>query len=56
MYKPNEGSKKGSDYYLHQWGEGSGKEKPLPLLVSTDGKVMVTPIGEDQTIDDWMRG
>ena len=56
VYQAPKGSKKGQDYYVHKWGEGSGKEKPVDLLVSADGKTMISPIGDGQIIDDWMRG
>jgi len=56
VYKAPKGSKKGQDYYVHKWGEGSGHKKPVDLLITPDGKTMVSPVGKGQIVDDWMRG
>jgi hypothetical protein len=56
VYKAPPGSKKGQDMYVHEWGEDNPNGKPVPVLVSSDGKNMISPVGNGQTIDDWMRG
>lgn len=57
VYMPPKGSKKGtSTPFKHDWGEGSGREKPIPVLVSTDGKMIVHLLGRGQKVSDWMRG
>ena len=56
MYRPPKGSKKGRHMYRHEWGEGSGKEKPVPILAAPGGGAMIVPVGDGQTVGDWMRG
>lgn len=56
MYRPPKGSKKGKSMYRHEWGDGSGRPKPVPVLATPGGGAMVMPLGEGQVIDDWMRG
>jgi len=57
IYKPPAGSKKGDkDLWRHEWGDGTGKSKPVPVLVSTDGKMILHPLRRGQTIGQWMRG
>jgi hypothetical protein len=57
MYKPPQGSKKGSHMYRHEWGEGNkGGRKSVPLLAAPGGKAVVMPMGKGQTVGDWMRG
>jgi hypothetical protein len=56
IYKPPAGSKKGSGLYRHEWGEGSGREKSVPVLAASSGKAIVMPLRSGQTVGDWMRG
>lgn len=56
IYKPPKGSKKGPHLYRHEWGEGSGKKKPVPILAAPGGKAIIMPLGPGQTVGDWMRG
>jgi len=56
VYKPTKGSKKGQHLYRHEWGEGSGKRKPVPLIAPVGGKALVMPLGSRQTAGDWLRG
>lgn len=56
FYKPLKGSHKGTHFYEHEWGEGSGKAKPIPMYVSADGKTIVNTLGKGQKAGDWLRG
>lgn len=56
LYTPPKGSKKGRHLYRHEWGDGSGKRKPVPILAASSGKAMVTLMGQGQSVGDWMRG
>jgi hypothetical protein len=56
LYKAVPGSKKGSHLYVHKWGDGTGKKKPVPLLTDSTGKFLMMPLGKGQTARDWMRG
>ncbi len=56
VYKPTKGSKKGQHLYRHEWGEGSGRRKPVPLIAPVGGKALVMPLGNRQTAGDWLRG
>lgn len=56
IYKPPAGSKKGDKLYRHRWGEGSGREKPVPVLVAPGGKALILPLRKGQKVTDWMRG
>ncbi len=55
-YKPPKGSKKGTSDYVHEWGDGSGKSKPVPMYVSADGKLILNKLGKGQRATDWLRG
>lgn len=56
VYKPTKGSKKGQHLYRHEWGEGTGRRKPVPLIAPVGGKALVMPLGNRQTAGDWLRG
>jgi hypothetical protein len=57
IYRPPKGSKKGDKkIYRHQWGDGSGREKPVPVLAAPGGKAIIMPMGKGQKVTDWMRG
>lgn len=56
MYKPTKGSKKGQHLYRHDWGEGTGKRRPVPLIATPGGKALVMPLGSKQKATDWLRG
>jgi hypothetical protein len=55
-YKPPKGSKKGTSDYVHEWGDGSGKSKPVPMYVSANGKLIINKLGKGQRATDWLRG
>jgi len=55
-YKPPKGSIKGRSWYRHEWGEGSGKKKRVPIFVDSGGKKIVIPLGKGQKAGDWLRG
>lgn len=56
VYRAPKGSKKGSHLYVHKWGEGSGKSRPVPLLAAAGGKALIMPLGKGQKATDWLRG
>lgn len=56
VYKPTKGSKKGQHLYRHEWGEGSGKRKTVPLIATPGGKALVMPLRAGQKATDWLRG
>lgn len=56
LYKPPKGSKKGNHYYKHEWGKGKGQGRHIPLLASSDGKLLLSPLMKGQVADDWLRG
>jgi hypothetical protein len=56
MYRPPKGSKKGSHMYRHKWGDGTGRSKPVQVLASPSGKMIVKVMGPGQKVGDWMRG
>jgi len=56
MYRPPKGSKKGTHMYRHKWGDGSGRSRPVPVLASPSGKMIVKVMGPGQKVGDWMRG
>jgi len=56
MYKPPKGSRKGRHMYRHEWGDGSGRPRPVPVLAASGGKVIVKVMGPGQKTGDWMRG
>lgn len=58
-YRPPRGSKKGSHLYRHKFGDtgrGRAKSRPVPVLVTPDGKNVVLPLGPGQKATDWFRG
>lgn len=58
-YKPPPGSKKGQHLYKHKFGDtgrGRTKSRPVPVLVTPDGKNVVLPLGPGQKATDWFRG
>jgi hypothetical protein len=56
MYRPPKGSKKGTHMYRHKWGEGTGRQKPVPVLAAPSGKAIIKVMGPGQKVGDWMRG
>lgn len=56
MYRPPKGSKKGRHMYRHEWGDGTGRSKPVPVLAAPGGKAIITVMGSGQKTGDWMRG
>ena len=56
LYRAPKGSKKGQHMYRHEWGDGSGREKPVDVLAPAGGGAIVMPLNEGQMIGDWMRG
>lgn len=56
MYKPPKGSRKGRSLYRHDWGDGSGRPKPVPILAAPSGKAIIKVMGSGQKTGDWMRG
>lgn len=56
MYRPPKGSKKGPHMYRHRWGDGTGRSKPVQVLASPSGKMIVKVMGPGQKVGDWMRG
>lgn len=56
MYVPPDGSHKGRNTYLHEWGEGTGRSRPVPMLVDPSGRSVILPLNPGQKITDWARG
>lgn len=56
LYKPPKGSRKGRHMYRHEWGDGSGRPRPVPVLAAPGGKAIIKVMGPGQKTGDWMRG